>query len=253
MADDEGAAYWEGVYGQPIHVYPPPGQSGDAYEGEDYNNPDVLDADAYAAYVRRKMWEKSHEHILEEREKRAQRAREDQKRREEARKLADEADRLPDGQRRKWADGHPESGRSYGTYASSFAEDLEAGLRRGERRREEKRWRQAWSDYTGKWEALLERTGRAEGDGGGQVRLPWPVLSGKEKDVDAEAVQTFLNQVHLYSTGSDILKTQLKLERVRWHPDKVMQRFKVDKRTLQTVTAVFQVIDHMWSEEKNKL
>ena len=27
MADDEGAAFWEGVYGQPIHVYERPAVS----------------------------------------------------------------------------------------------------------------------------------------------------------------------------------------------------------------------------------
>ncbi|CAI4217990.1 unnamed protein product [Parascedosporium putredinis] len=51
MADDEGAAYWEGVYGQPIHVY---SNERDGPQGELERMTD----DEYAAYVRQKMWEK---------------------------------------------------------------------------------------------------------------------------------------------------------------------------------------------------
>lgn len=46
MADDEGGDYWANYYSQPIHTYPRP--------------KDDMTEEEYAAYVRRHMWEKSH-------------------------------------------------------------------------------------------------------------------------------------------------------------------------------------------------
>lgn len=71
LADDEGAAYWEGVYGQPIHTYSRyvPMHESDQDAGD---NPvlERMSDDEYAAYVRTKMWEKSREHLMEERDRR---------------------------------------------------------------------------------------------------------------------------------------------------------------------------------------
>jgi hypothetical protein len=46
----------------------------------------------------------------------------------------------------------------------------------------------------------------------------------------------------------------LKVERVRWHPDKVQQRFAgaVDEGTMKVVTGVFQVVDRLVEEERNR-
>lgn len=46
----------------------------------------------------------------------------------------------------------------------------------------------------------------------------------------------------------------LKLERVRWHPDKVQQRFggAVDEGTMKVVTGVFQVVDGLVEEERKR-
>ncbi len=47
----------------------------------------------------------------------------------------------------------------------------------------------------------------------------------------------------------------LKAERVRWHPDKVQQRFGgvVDDGTMKLVTGVFQVVDSMVEEERKRM
>jgi hypothetical protein len=47
----------------------------------------------------------------------------------------------------------------------------------------------------------------------------------------------------------------LKVERVRWHPDKVQQRFggAVDEGTMKVVTGVFQVVDDLVEEERKRL
>ncbi|KAJ8120335.1 hypothetical protein ONZ43_g2935 [Nemania bipapillata] len=65
MADDEGAAYWEGVYGQPIHTY-----SREERRVGPEGELERMDDDEYAAFVRQKMWEKTHQGLLEERARR---------------------------------------------------------------------------------------------------------------------------------------------------------------------------------------
>ena len=65
MADDEGAAYWEAIYGQPIHIYPPPPHGGhDSSSGAGGHLEQMTD-EQYAEYVRQKMWEKTHAGLLE--------------------------------------------------------------------------------------------------------------------------------------------------------------------------------------------
>ena len=111
MADDEGALYWEGVYGQPIHVY----------ERDKVNEQGELESmtdEEYAAYVRQKMWEKTHAGLIEER---ARRARE----REAREKKAEEDRRI-----------HAE---------------MERSLKRGQERRQRRVWQERWSDYLKGW------------------------------------------------------------------------------------------------------
>ncbi len=62
LADDEGAAYWEGVYGQPIHVYGRP--------ADERGELERMTDDEYATYVRRKMWEKTNAGLVEARAER---------------------------------------------------------------------------------------------------------------------------------------------------------------------------------------
>ncbi|EHK45672.1 hypothetical protein TRIATDRAFT_196979 [Trichoderma atroviride IMI 206040] len=111
MADDEGAAYWEGVYGQPIHVYSDE-KVGSAGELEKMTD------EEYAAYVRQKMWEKTNAGLLEEKA-----------RREEERKRKKEEDR----QSRK------------------LREDMDRSLRRSEERRRRRRWADGWDAYAQAW------------------------------------------------------------------------------------------------------
>lgn len=113
MADDEGAAYWESVYGQPIHVYSDE-RVGPAGELEKMTD------EEYATYVRRKMWEKTNAGLLEERERRAEERRKKKEEERQSRKLHDEMDR---------------------------------SLRRAEERRRRRRWVDGWDAYTQAWSA----------------------------------------------------------------------------------------------------
>lgn len=114
MADDEGAAYWEGVYGQPIHVY------SDEKVGPRGELEKMTDEE-YAAYVRQKMWEKTNAGLLEERERRAEERRKKREEERQSRKLNDEMKRSLQRaedrrRRRRWADGWDAYTRAWATW-----------------------------------------------------------------------------------------------------------------------------------------
>ncbi|KAI1324886.1 hypothetical protein F5Y16DRAFT_286708 [Xylariaceae sp. FL0255] len=207
MADDEGAAYWESVYGQPIHVYPQSQPSGPDGELE------RMDDEEYAAYVRQKMWEKTHQGLLEERERRKKAAREKTEKREEAERLTRE---------------------------------MERSLRKGEERRRKKGWRERFGEYSHAWENW----------DGSLLGLSWPVKSGKREDAkDPEAVRDFyVLGIDAAEVGEREFVARLKDERVRWHPDKIQQRLggNVDVAVMRDVTAVFQIIDRLWSDTRSR-
>ncbi|TLD15875.1 uncharacterized protein PgNI_01298 [Pyricularia grisea] len=235
MADDEGAAYWEGVYGQPIHTL-----GGGELES--------MTEDEYAAHIRAKMWEKTHAGLLEARErKRRERAERDEERARD-RRARDDAGRVDDA--------------------------VEARLRRGRDRRLRREWRERWARYCDAWarwdKGLAEdealRLLADEGDA-------WPVESGRRPDVDAAGVKAFFTQcldavaeeeaadakaassssAGEKRAGGDVA-ARLKEERVRWHPDKIQQRLggRVDEDLGRDVTAVFQIVDSLWSEMRGK-
>lgn len=218
LADDEGAAYWEGVYGQPVHIYP------DMKPGPD-GKLERMNEEEYADYVRTKMWEKSHQHIVEEREAK-ERAR--QKRKAQRTQLDEDLEREEaerEGIRRR----------------------MEESLRRGEERKKAKEAEAAWDNYTAKWDSL--KNAQNLDDETVRSLIPWPVVSGKAKHVSKEEIERFFRNSKSWREGSVAL---LKAERVRWHPDKMQQRFgqHIDVDTMKLVTAVFQVIDRLWNDRR---
>ena len=123
-------------------------------------------------------------------------------------------------------------------------------MRRGEERKRAKEAVKGWEVYEAKWAELngtvnppaLEPEKVAE-------LIPWPVLSGKAKDVDEAAIERFLRAAPAWSADASAL---LKAERVRWHPDKMQRRFgqKIDEEAIRGVTAVFQVVDQLWNARR---
>ncbi|KAI0455306.1 hypothetical protein F5B21DRAFT_471841 [Xylaria acuta] len=205
MADDEGAAYWEGVYGQPIHVY---SQERAGPEGE----LERMGDEEYATYVRQKMWEKTHQGLLEERA-----------RREERRK-------------RKEYDAEE---------AARLTKEMERSLRRGEERRAKRGWKDRWETYTKTWEVW---DGTLQG-------MAWPVRSGRREDIEAGTVREFyVMGIDPVDVGETEFLARLKDERVRWHPDKIQQRLggRVDEAVMRDVTAVFQIVDKLWTDTRSK-
>ncbi|KAL4974818.1 hypothetical protein BDW66DRAFT_138992 [Aspergillus desertorum] len=238
LGDDEGAAFWESVYGQSIHSFAPPPAGHDDGRGV----LEQMDEEEYAAYVRGEMWKRTREGMLEEQE----RIRAEKKARARAEKAAAEQQ-----ERRK------------------FEMAVEDSLRRGkERRRMKEVWRVAWESYNRSWVEIEEA--RRKGDNAGEGKtvrnlLFWPVESGKRRDVSRENVEEFMRRAPPpQSSGSgsgagsktdseDALLSTLKAERIRWHPDKIQHRYGalgIDEPVMRSVTEVFQIIDHMWNELK---
>ncbi|PYI24637.1 hypothetical protein BO99DRAFT_349207 [Aspergillus violaceofuscus CBS 115571] len=253
LGDDEGATYWESVYGQPIHTYAIPRiPTGPAGELEQ------MDEEEYAAYVRSKMWERTREGMLEEQARlRAERARQRTRQQEQ--------------QRQRQAG---ESSSSSSSSRRAFDEAIEASLRRGRERKRQRAWREGWEGYLGCWGRLdaavadIQKRKEGEGDegekgekgadghghghGNGSFRnlVFWPVESGKRTDVSKENVEGFMRHCP-QADGSSELLAVLKAERVRWHPDKIQQRYGglgIEEAVLRSVTEVFQIIDHLWND-----
>ncbi|KAK6348227.1 hypothetical protein TWF718_006037 [Orbilia javanica] len=219
MADDEGAAYWEGVYGQPIHLYERPKVENEKGELE------TMTDEEYAEYVRRRMYEKTDEYMEKER-KRIKKEREREKKQEEE-------DRA-EWQRRE-------------------RERLLLEKERRSRKNIEK-IKKAWAIYTGIWDDITKK----ERPKSGRIEVPWPVESGRRKDVSKEAIENFFKSAPKADGGTDSSESKsyadiLRLERVRWHPDKALQRWgreAISDDILQGITAVFQIIDSLWAEER---
>ncbi|KAI6247087.1 hypothetical protein HI914_04913 [Erysiphe necator] len=212
MRDDEGAQFWEGVYGQPVHTYP------NTKLGPDGKLERMTD-DEYATYVRTKMYEKTHQYLIEERERRknAQRQKEE--------KLRESAEQ-----------------------EREFRRNLEKRLRKDNERALRRAWSEKWDHYLMKWD-ILEKDSPQKID---LESIPWPVASGKRSDVKQEEIERFWTYAPTGGQSSeDQLKKLLKTERIRWHPDKIQQKLggqNVNKSILQVATFVFQVTDRLWSQ-----
>ncbi|PFH60697.1 hypothetical protein XA68_10535 [Ophiocordyceps unilateralis] len=216
MADDEAASYWEGVYGQPIHVYSNEkvGPQGELERMTD---------DEYAAYVRQKMYEKTHAGMLEEKARVEGRLKEKEREARERRRQRKESAR----------------------HSQKLQEEMERSLRRGEARRQRKAWTRLWTDYVDAWATW-------DGD---VAKLPWPMEEPKRRDINEADVRAFfVLGMDLEAIGTRVFAARLKEERVRWHPDKVQQRLggRVDSDVMRDVTAVFQIIDGIWGEMRDK-
>ena len=240
LGDDEGAAFWEGVYGQPIHTY------SNTYQDQETGELERMTEEEYAQFVRRKMWEKSWEGIEAAKEKKRR------EREREKKKIRDEEKQMPSSEKTV-------------LFGNLFDLEVENSLKRSERRKEQRRWRALWDDYHRRWEELQQlakdRTATsAESDPLFlRNKIPWPVETRKRKDVKPDEIERFLTKCNQSSFSTDEADTELmnslKVERVRWHPDKMQQRYgfmEIDEGTRTGVTATFQAIDRLWNDRRTK-
>ena len=238
LGDDEGAAFWEGVYGQPIHSY------SNKYVDQETGELEQMTDDEYAQHVRRKMWERSWEGIEAEKQERRR------KEQEQADRKHEDEDQANACRKKDFNAGR------------IFDFEVEESLKRGQQRRQQRRWKTLWETYIKRWEDSQNsqnslRTKSVDTSDAQQVyplnEIAWPVESGNRSDVEPAEIERFvLNGVK--STEQTLLAA-LKVERVRWHPDKIQQRYGhlgIDEKSMKGATAVFQVIDRLWNERREK-
>jgi len=257
LADDEGAAYWESVYSQPIHVYSRPSVHTDKGGLEQ-----MSDAD-YTAYVKTKMWERKHPEIVIERERSERRRKEEEeekvRRREEFVRRKEQAAWERASGRTFVKDDEDEKRGNRKRYEYEFAGEKAWSTSNPISREQEQEFADAWARYLTAWDALKydllqERQETTSDDSKSKVkpskRIPWPVISSKP--VIKANIEDFMRRA---PTNDDDSRMQaLKAERVRWHPDKIQQRFggAVDEGTMKVVTGVFQVVDGLVEQERKR-
>lgn len=251
LADDEGAAYWESVYSQPIHVYPRPAKESAKGELEQMGD------DEYAAYVQSKMWEKKNPEIVREREQKQKQRKEEEEERTRRRE-----DFVRSKQRAAWERAERDGARKFagvdGDAEYEYEFDFEGRTKTASKRSSsfsgssQKEYLQAWQEYMAAWDQLkqelLARSDAADGTEPSK-RIPWPVLAGQA--VTRPNLEAFMQNV----PQSEKSRLQvLKAERVKWHPDKIQQRFggTVDEGTMKVVTGVFHVVDAALEEERKR-
>jgi hypothetical protein len=107
----------------------------------------------------------------------------------------------------------------------------------------------AWATYLNAWSDVLTKQ-REEIHDSPPAIIPWPTL--QHKPVLKSNIEAFMQRMPATNAAHKL--QMLKAERVRWHPDKIQQRFggKVDEGTMKLVTGVFQVIDAVVDMERKK-
>lgn len=215
MADDEGAAYWEGIYGQPIHIYPqevPNRKTGELERMTD---------EEYAAHVRQKMWEKTHAGLMEEKAKRA-------KRREERARRDREAEARMEEERR-------------------IQQEVERSLKRGEERKKRREWAERFRDYGTGWESWdggadkipwPTKSGRRRDVDEEEVRA----FFVRGLDLETLGEKEFAARLKEQRVRWHPDKVQQKLG----------GREKADEHVMKDVTMVFQVIDTLYDDLRSK-
>ncbi|KAL1880683.1 hypothetical protein Daus18300_001297 [Diaporthe australafricana] len=215
MADDEGAAYWEGIYGQPIHIYPQEAPNRETGELERMTD------DEYAAHVRQRMWEKTHAGLVEEKARRAKRREERARRDREAEARAEEEQRIQ--------------------------REVERSLRRGEERRRKREWTERFLDYGTQWEGWdggadtlpwPTKSGRRKDVDEEEVRA----FFVRGLDLETLGERVFAAKLKEQRVRWHPDKVQQKLG----------GREKADERVMKDVTVVFQVIDTLYDDIRPK-
>ncbi|KAJ0118489.1 hypothetical protein J7T55_009272 [Diaporthe amygdali] len=215
MADDEGAAYWEGIYGQPIHIY------SQEVPNQETGELERMTDEEYAAHVRQRMWEKTHAGLMEERARRA-------KKREEHARRGKEAEARMEEERR-------------------IQREVERSLKRGEERRRRREWTERFREYGTNWDGWdgdvgsipwPTKSGRRQDVDEEEVRA----FFVRGLDLETLGEREFAAKLKEQRVRWHPDKIQQKLG----------GREKADERVMKDVTVVFQVIDTLYDDIRAK-
>lgn len=231
LADDEAAEYWEHVYNQPIHIYERPTVRTETGELEQMSD------EQYAAWVKTKMWEKSHPEIKLERD-RMQRKRQEEQELKERRKKEFLRQRAKEAKART-ANAQDDSDEY------DYVFDFSSVPTEKEHDPDRSLWIDAWKRYGEGWTTVKASIAGGAFDDAAK-HLPWPVMKGQKPD--KANIRDFLDKKPL--VDGETKQQVLKAERVRWHPDKIQQLFRgsIDEKTMRVVTEISQIINSLLTE-----
>ncbi|OOF99594.1 hypothetical protein ASPCADRAFT_503597 [Aspergillus carbonarius ITEM 5010] len=214
LGDDEGAAYWESVYGQPIHTYAvpevPKGPNGEL---------EAMDEEEYAAYVRSRMWERTREGMEAERER---------LRGEKRRKVREEKEREEERRR--------------------FDVAMEESLRRGRERKRRRGWGEVWGSIGKKFKEMVfwpVESGKRADLGREEVEAFMRGCAGVMGEGDNK---------HGDGNGGGLLgllkteRVRWHPDKIQHRYGSL----GLDESVMRSVTEVFQIVDQMWNEERKK-
>lgn len=92
--------------------------------------------------------------------------------------------------------------------------------KREKEQREQEEWTRAWETYQGRWTELRAATALKDGRRNIRDAVPWPVTSGKFRDVNASNVKEFLQKaVEEEKESHGSVAKLLRKECQKWHPD----------------------------------
>lgn len=114
-----------------------------------------------------------------------------------------------------------------------------------------KPWSEVWSKYKQNWDAIqADLTDR-------DVKVPWPVRSGKFSDVTQNNVREFFKNA-LKSESSNLsaseMYSMMNRECMKWHPDKLFSRFDclVKDEVQETTNMIIILVSGLRDEAKEK-
>ena len=193
-------SYWEGVYGQPLHIYPKtkPGPHGTWVEMPD---------DEHVELVRPEVYKRTRE-----------RAREQQQARKRMKHVQEEKHTRQDEERT----GQDEERARREEQEARARREADEVHRRHARRQRAERAKASWKEYTQRWDDLKDQHSTLAHLNAREL-IPWPVDSGRSSDVSEREIIRFFRGSTAWEYNATAL---LKMERVRWHPDKMQQRFR---------------------------
>lgn len=113
---------------------------------------------------------------------------------------------------------------------------------------------ESWARYSRDWRNL-RRIDVAHLDEDLRDTLPWPVLSGRWQDVDEASVSDFVKHAPgaVFKDSREFRKVVRK-ELLRWHPDKISQRFPTARdhdQVMRLATTVTRVVKRLLTETRD--
>ncbi|KAL3483858.1 hypothetical protein BJX62DRAFT_230688 [Aspergillus germanicus] len=128
----------------------------------------------------------------------------------------------------------------------------EKAAKEAEAQRKSKRWK----EYNRTWEELRNMPAVSRASRNPRTAIPWPTDIGSFRscqDVSPYDVQAFFGY-GVSISGRGQLLAILKVERSKWHPDKVQHLFgaQVDEATMNRVTQISQIVNQLYTQEQAK-